>query len=179
MRFVVTFMVGDTVHHTMTVDWGTALSAQTMYFVDLTTFAILDIDFEGEVFEDIALSFANPVGAFNRLTFVVNGIETAQLLPHDYALDNLFTPAPNDDHIFVGWYHDSDFSRPVLASDRLTGHTTIYARFEPAPPTTFWQSVSRWSARNWGIILIVGIVVAFFAVCLFGGSQKRKRYGRR
>jgi len=180
-RFTVTFMVGDNVHYSVTVDWGTIVSPQAMYFVDLVTFNIIDIAFAGAVYEDLQFYADNPIGVFNRLTFDVGGKQTSQLLAFNYSLDNLFVPIAPNGYLFAGWYHDQAFVVPVLDSDRLTEHMTIFARFVEAPPTTIWQAFNAWAARNLIAIIIVGSIVLVFGSCLFLGGKKRKRrstYGR-
>jgi len=104
-----------------------------------------------------------------QLTRVVRGVETTAMMSYNSLLDNLPTPTATG-YDFMGWYYDNAFTRRVHASDRITGNTTIYARFVAVPvqeDNSIWDWLT-WVLVGAGGLLVIGLVTGVIKI-------KRKR----
>ena len=179
-RFTVTFMVGDTVHSTITVDWGTTFNT-TVFLVDMQSFTAVELFmdsalshiFNNPVQEDITLHTVTPFAIFNSITFNVNGALHTDLRAHNDTLNNLFEPVAPVGFEFAGWYYNNNFTRPVLASDRLTTNVTLYARFVAASDTSDIQG--NWFTDNWLILVIIGGGALLLIGGITYGVKKKKK----
>ncbi len=64
------------------------------------------------------------------ITFEENGGSTVTDLTEQIALPNPLPIPTKENHSFLGWYYDSDFTNEAFADDPLTGDVTLYAKWE-------------------------------------------------
>jgi uncharacterized repeat protein (TIGR02543 family) len=64
------------------------------------------------------------------ITFNSNGGSTVTDLTEQTALPNPLPIPTKENHSFIAWYYDSDFTNEALAGDPLTGDVTLYAKWE-------------------------------------------------
>jgi uncharacterized repeat protein (TIGR02543 family) len=65
-----------------------------------------------------------------NITFEENGGTSVTDLTEQTALPNPLPTPTKDNHTFLGWYYDSDFTNEAFADDPLTGDVTLYAKWE-------------------------------------------------
>jgi uncharacterized repeat protein (TIGR02543 family) len=76
--------------------------------------------------EDLA-----PAPTGYTITFEENGGTTQTDLTEQTALPDPLPTPTKENHTFLGWYYDSDFTNEAFAGDPLTDDVTLYARWLP------------------------------------------------
>jgi len=67
---------------------------------------------------------------YYKVKFVIDDeTKTENLYARGTLLSTMPNPSPPVGKIFLGWYYDKERIRPVTNDDRLTGNTTLYAKF--------------------------------------------------
>jgi len=172
---LVTFFVDGVIFSEIYVPHGTVLG-NTHFLVSGTTavdiFANAEMtnkaDLDTPVISNLTLFAVQPFGFYATLQFSVNGrIVRSETHSLNTLLDDVLLVYEMYGFQFMGWYHDSHFTRPVTATDRLTSNTTLYGRF---------VEVEETGMSTWLIWLIVALAIV--GVLTIGGLIFRKRRRR-
>ena len=90
------------------------------------TVSMIESDLSGDIpiyWEDL-----NAPSGFS-ITYEENGGSEQTDLTEQTALPNPLPIPTKDNHTFLGWYYDSDFTNEAVAGDPLTGDVTLYAKW--------------------------------------------------
>jgi len=172
---LVTFFVDGVIFSEIYVPHGSVLG--NVHFLASGTTAV-DIfanaemtnkaDLDTPVISNLTLFAVQPFGFYATLQFSVNGrIVRSETHSLNTQVNDVLLTYEMYGFQFVGWYHDSHFTRPVTAADRLTSNTTLYGRF---------VEVEESSMPTWLVWLIVALAVV--GVLTIGGLLFRKRRRR-
>jgi uncharacterized repeat protein (TIGR02543 family) len=175
ITYRITFFVGTEIFAQIYVPHGAVLGNFT--FLDAHGVAVdmfLDSShtapptaLNAPIHADTVLFATSTFGIHVTLTYNTRGAIETENLAYNSTLDNLRTPIILG-YRFEGWYYDAEFTRPVLATDRLTSNTTIYARFSADNDRNIW----RW--LTWVIVGVSGLA-ALVIVALILKKRKRGR----
>jgi len=175
--FTVTFFVGGVVFTEIIVPFGSVLADFSL--VNPATQSAVELFANAEhtsYFDPLqGIYGATTVFAFEpfsiqaQLSRNVKGTITTEMRAVNTYLNNLPTPTI-DGYDFVGWFFDSTFTRRVNPTDRLTGNTTIYARFMPVVVA----ESSIWDWLTW-VLVGVGVLVVLALGAVIFKKVRRKR----
>jgi uncharacterized repeat protein (TIGR02543 family) len=183
ITFLVTFYRSGAIQKEIHVPYGLKLSdfsllnPQTRQTVDVYSNAEYTTAFnlDTPITSPVALFVNSNLEIFNTLTYSVNGQRTTETLAYNSPLNNL-KRIEQKGYSFDGWFYDVHFTRPVLASDRLTANIEIFAKLTELPPAR--MTVGQWFASYWWIFLVVGLVgigvLVFLAIAKKKGWRFRK-----
>ena len=69
---------------------------------------------------------------YYNVTFMIDSTREEKVYQKDTLLSTLPIPAQPTGKVFLGWYYDTEKSKPITGDDKLTGNTTLYAKFTDA-----------------------------------------------
>ena len=105
------------------------------YDSDFTTQAIAN----DEITENVTLYAKWQINTYT-VTFYSNGGSSISSINDVTELPNPLPIPTKENHSFLGWYYDSDFTNEAFADDPLTGDVTLYAKWELITYTITYNS---------------------------------------
>jgi len=177
--FRVTFWVGGVIFSELYVPYGMALADFNL--VNPSTHQAIEVfanpeltvafDLYTEINGTVMLFATSPFSIQVQLTRNVLGVETIQSLGYNTVLQNALPTPILEGFDFLGWYYDEHFTRRVLATDRITTNTTIFARMVESEPERNSFNMPLWA---WAVVVGAVLIIVVSAVV----AIKKKRGGR-